>query len=117
MGSIAQPKSRGTISKDKLTMKSPGWNDEMWFFNASCLIFPKMFGGVSPNFWRNLKNRSRMSLVHQGIRRNGVSAKGLAEPPYWRGLGGTGIGFNPARAARAFPGPTRWQPYRRGKSG
>ena len=45
--------------------------------------------GVSPTFWRNLGFRLPNSLKVKWLRQKGGSAKGLAEPPFWRILGGT----------------------------
>src|SRR5262249_41685454 len=45
--------------------------------------------GVSPNFWRNLDFRRRNSFSLWQLQQKIGSAKGLAEPPFWRDLGGT----------------------------
>jgi len=58
---------------------------------------------VSPNSWRNLGNQSRILFGSLWMRQNGGSAKGLAEPPVWREVGGTSRGQKsgfPAAAQR-----------------
>src|SRR6516164_3787769 len=59
-------------------------------FNDRCGLRANKSGeGVSPNFWRNLAFARHNTLSSCRLREKGGSAKWLAEPPFWRGVGGT----------------------------